>query len=93
MLREGGFTAIATHDERIIDHVLAFTQRHGIGHDRFELQMLYGVRPRYQLDLANAGHRVLIATPYGPHWYLYLMRRLAERPANLLWFATNVVKR
>ena len=93
MLLEGGFTAIATHDERIIDHVLAFTQRHGIGHDRFELQMLYGVRPRYQADLARAGRRVLVATPYGPHWYLYLMRRLAERPANLLWFATNVVKR
>ena len=93
MLTAGGFTAIATHDERIIDHVIAFTRRHGIGPDRFEFQMLYGVRPRYQIDLARAGHRVLIATPFGPHWYLYLMRRLAERPANLAWFATNLVKR
>ena len=93
MLTEGGFTAIATHDERIIDHVTEFTSRHGIQTDRFEFQMLYGVRPRYQIDLARAGHRVLIATPYGPHWYLYLMRRLAERPANLIWFATNIVKR
>jgi proline dehydrogenase len=93
MLTAGGFTAIATHDERIIDHVIDFTQRHGIGSDRFEFQMLFGVRPQYQIDLARAGHRVLVATPYGPHWYLYLMRRLAERPANLMWFAANLLKR
>ncbi len=93
MLLAGGFTAIATHDERIIDHVIAFTRRHGIGPDHFEFQMLYGVRPQYQTELVRAGHRVLIATPYGPHWYLYLMRRLAERPANLAWFAANLVKR
>jgi len=93
MLTESGFTAIATHDERIIDHVIDFTRRHGIGTERFEFQMLYGVRPQYQIDLARAGHRVLIATPYGPHWYHYLMRRLAERPANLVWFASNLIKR
>ena len=93
MLSEGGFTAIATHDERIIDHVLEFTQRNGIGAEWFELQMLFGVRPQYQLDLVRAGHRVLIATPYGPDWYLFLMRRLAERPANLAWFAANLVRR
>jgi proline dehydrogenase len=93
MLLGGAFTAIATHDERIIDHVIEFTQRHGIGTDRFEFQMLFGVRPQYQIELARAGHRVLIATPYGPHWYHYLMRRLAERPANLVWFASNLIKR
>ncbi len=93
MLLDSAFTAIATHDERIIDHVIAFTQRNGIGNDRFEFQMLYGVRPQYQIELARAGHRVLIATPYGPHWYHYLMRRLAERPANLVWFASNLIKR
>ena len=93
MLTEGGFTAIATHDERIIDHIIDFTQRHGIGNDRFEFQMLFGVRPQYQIDLVRAGHRVLIATPYGPHWYHYLMRRLAERPANVAWFAANLIKR
>lgn len=93
MLLDNAFTAIATHDERIIEHVIAFTRHHGIGTDRFEFQMLYGVRPQYQIELARAGHRVLVATPYGPHWYHYLMRRLAERPANLIWFATNMVKR
>jgi len=93
MLLASAFTAIATHDERIIDHVIEFTRRHGIGADRFEFQMLYGVRPQYQIELARAGHRVLIATPYGPHWYHYLMRRLAERPANLIWFANNLLKR
>ncbi len=93
MLLASTFTAIATHDERIIEHVIDFTRRNGIGTDRFEFQMLYGVRPQYQVELARAGHRVLIATPYGPHWYHYLMRRLAERPANLIWFATNMVKR
>ena len=53
-LRGGGYTAIATHDERMIDHALAFAEREGIGRDRFELQMLYGVRPQLQLDLARA---------------------------------------
>jgi len=93
MLLDNAFTAIATHDERIIEHVIAFTHRNSIGTDRFEFQMLYGVRPQYQIELARAGHRVLVATPYGPHWYHYLMRRLAERPANLVWFAANMVKR
>ena len=93
LLLNGGFTAIATHDERIIDHVVGFAARHGIGPDRFEFQMLYGIRPGYQVELVNAGHRVLVATPFGPEWYPYLMRRLAERPANLAWFAGNLLKR
>jgi proline dehydrogenase len=93
MLASGGFTAIATHDERIIDHVIAVTARDGIARDRFEFQMLYGIRPQLQLDLAKRGYRVLVATPHGPDWYHYLMRRLAERPANLLWFAKNLLRR
>ncbi len=93
LLLEGGFAAIATHDERIIDHVVDFAARHGLGPDRFEFQMLYGIRPGYQVELVKAGHRVLVATPFGPEWYLYLMRRLAERPANLAWFAGNLLKR
>ncbi|MGH2533007.1 MAG: proline dehydrogenase family protein [Thermomicrobiales bacterium] len=93
MLVEGGFTAVATHDERIIQHIIGFTERHAIGRDRFEFQMLYGIRPQLQRDLAARGYRVLVATPYGPEWYFYLMRRLAERPANLWFFLSNLVRR
>ncbi len=93
MLLEGQFTGIATHDEQIIEHVIAFAAKHGIGNDRYEFQLLYGIRQALQLDLVRRGHRVLIATPFGPDWYFYLMRRLAERPANVLFFAKNLVKR
>jgi len=93
MLLEGAFTAVATHDERIINHVREFADKHRIGNDRFEFQMLYGIRAQYQVDLVRQGLRVLIATPFGPEWYYYLMRRLAERPANVLWFAKNAVRR
>jgi proline dehydrogenase len=93
MLREAGHTAVATHDERMIDHALAFAEREGIERDRFELQMLYGVRPQLQTDLAGRGYKVLVATPFGPEWFPYLMRRLAERPANLLFFVRNLFKR
>lgn len=93
MLLSDPFTAIATHDEAIIDHVRNFAARNGLGNDHFEIQMLLGVRPQYQISLAQSGQRVLIAAPYGPHWYFYLMRRLAERPANLAWFASNMLKR
>ena len=92
-LRGGAYAAIATHDETLIEHCLAFTEREGIGRDRFELQLLYGVRPGLQLDLARRGYKVLVATPFGPEWYPYLMRRLAERPANLGFFARNLLRR
>ncbi|MDI3339280.1 MAG: proline dehydrogenase family protein [Sphaerobacter sp.] len=92
MLEECSFTAIATHDERIIQHVIDYTQRHGIGSDRFEFQMLYGIRPQLQLELARQGYRVLVATPYGSEWYFYLMRRLAERPANVLFLLRNLLR-
>jgi proline dehydrogenase len=92
-LTGGGYTAIATHDERMIDHALAFAQRQGIGRDRFELQMLYGVRPQLQLDLVARGYKVLVATPFGPEWFPFFTRRLAERPANLLFVARNLVRR
>ena len=92
-LRGGAYAAIATHDESLIEQCIAFAEREGIDRDRFELQMLYGVRPGLQLDLARRGFKVLVATPYGPEWYPYLMRRLAERPANLGFFARNVLRR
>jgi len=87
------YTAIATHDERAIEQTIALAERMGVGRDRFEFQMLYGVRPRLQLQLAQRGFKVLVATPFGPQWYPYLMRRLAERPANLLFVARNLVRR
>jgi proline dehydrogenase len=92
-LTGGAYAAIATHDETLIEHCLAFAEREGIGRDRFELQMLYGVRPGLQLDLLRRGYKVLVATPFGPEWYPYLMRRLAERPANLGFFARNLLRR
>src|SRR5581483_10572870 len=85
---EAAFTAVATHDERRIEKALAL----GAGPDRMELQMLYGVRSQLQLDLVQQGHRVLVATPFGPDWYPYLMRRLAERPANLLFFVRSALE-
>lgn len=92
MLTAGGFTAVATHDEALIEHVIAFTEREGIGRDRFQFQLLYGVRSKVQVDLVRRGYDVLVATPFGPDWYRYLMRRLAERPANVLFFARALVR-
>jgi proline dehydrogenase len=92
-LAGGGYTAVATHDERMIEETIALAERLRIGRDRFEFQMLYGVRSRLQLDLAGRGFKVLVATPFGPEWYPYLMRRLAERPANVLFVARNLVRR
>ena len=92
-LRGGGYAAIATHDETLIGRCLSFAEREGIARDRFELQMLYGVRPALQLDYVGRGYKVLVATPYGPEWYPYLMRRLAERPANVGFFVRNLIRR
>ena len=88
-LEGGAYVAVATHDETIIEHTIGL----GYPKNRFEFQMLYGVRPQLQLDLVARGFKVLVATPFGPQWYPYLMRRLAERPANVLFFAKNVVQR
>ncbi|MFO7573402.1 MAG: proline dehydrogenase family protein [Gaiellaceae bacterium] len=92
-LRAGAYVAVATHDERIIRHVLAFAEREGIARDGFEFQMLYGVRPALQRALVAQSYKVLVATPFGPDWFAYLMRRLAERPANLLFLLRNLVRR
>ena len=92
-LRGGAYIAVATHDERIIERIKAFTTREGIERDRFEFQMLYGVRSSLQRSLAAEGYKVLVATPFGPDWFPYLMRRLAERPANVLFLLRNLVRR
>jgi proline dehydrogenase len=93
MLVESGHTAIATHDERLIEHAIRFAGANRVGRERYEFQLLYGVRPQLQLDLAVRGFKVLVATPFGPEWYPYLMRRLGERPANLLFFVRSIVRR
>jgi len=93
MLGANSFTAVATHDERLIEHAIAYAAAHDVPRERFQFQMLYGVRPKLQLDLVARGFGVLVATPYGPDWYRYLMRRLAERPANLMFFARSLVRR
>jgi proline dehydrogenase len=92
MLLEAGHTCVATHDSALVQHTIRFAADHGIERDRFEFQMLYGVRPQLQLDLVRRGYKVLVATPYGPEWYPYLMRRLGERPANLLFFLKNTFR-
>jgi proline dehydrogenase len=84
----GAYVCVATHDESLIEHALRVAVR-----ERFELQMLYGVRPQLQLELVRRGYKVLVATPFGPRWYPYLMRRLAERPANLLFFLRALLRR
>ena len=93
MLSGTGHVAIATHDETLIEHAIRYSEEHVVPRERFEFQMLYGVRPQLQLDLVRRGYKVLVATPYGPEWYPYLMRRLGERPANLLFFAKNTFRR
>ncbi len=92
-LRDGAYIAVATHDEAIIRQVQAFAARESVPRDRFEFQMLYGVRPALQRSIAAEGYKVLVATPFGPDWYPYLMRRLAERPANVGFFLRNLVRR
>ena len=88
-----GYTAIATHDERMIRHAITFAEQHQIPRDRFEFQLLYGIRPQLQRALLGEGFTVLVATSYGTHWYPFFMRRLAERPANLLFLVRNLVRR
>jgi proline dehydrogenase len=85
-LLEAGFTAIATHDHKVIEYAVEFIKRHAIPDERFEFQMLYGVRPKLQAELLQRGYKVRLAIPFGSQWYPYLMRRLAERPANLFFF-------
>ena len=91
MLLSGGApTAIATHDEKMVDATLDFVREQGIDPRAFEFQMLYGVRRDYQRRIVDGGHRMRIYVPYGSEWYSYLMRRMAERPANLI-FVTRAV--
>jgi len=85
---QGLYTAVATHDERIIDSVVRFVEAHGVPKERFEFQMLYGIATSLQFRLVQQGYRVRVYTPFGEAWYPYFTRRIAERPANL-WFVVK----
>jgi proline dehydrogenase len=82
-LLNGHYTAVASHDEAMIDYTIGLVEEHKIPADRFEFQMLYGMRNQLQSDLVKKGYTVRIYLPYGEDWYGYFMRRLAERPANI----------
>jgi proline dehydrogenase len=92
LLRAGCYAAVATHDERLIEWTISLAEREGVTRDRFEFQLLYGVRSDLQLTLVHRGFKVLVATPFGPGWYPYLMRRLAERPANVAFLARSLLR-
>ncbi|MGP4112094.1 proline dehydrogenase family protein [Streptomyces sp. 4N509B] len=87
------YPMVATHDPRLLAIAQELAARHGHARGTFEFQMLHGVRAAEQRRLADAGHRVRVYVPYGTDWYAYFMRRLAERPANLTFFARSLLTR
>ncbi len=93
LLPSGVYHGIATHDEKMVEATCRFAKERGIGSDQFEFQMLYGVRRDLQKSLVAAGYRVRVYIPFGTEWYPYFMRRLAERPANLLFIARNFFRK
>jgi proline dehydrogenase len=86
------YLALATHDEKIIAWAKEYTTQHHIARDRFEFQMLYGIRSDLQRQLVVEGYTMRVYVPYGTHWYPYFMRRLAERPANAIFLISNLFK-
>jgi proline dehydrogenase len=91
LLDRGQYPAIATHDESLIKDTLAYAAAQKIPGERFEFQMLYGLRPRRWNELVAAGHRVRIYVPYGTHWFPYFYRRLRERRENVLFVLRNLL--
>ncbi|GHO43692.1 proline dehydrogenase family protein [Ktedonospora formicarum] len=92
LLSRGNFPAIATHDERILGLARMYVRDHGIAPDTFEFQMLYGIRNDLQSKLVKEGFNVRVYVPYGAQWYPYLMRRMAERPANLMFVVSGSMR-
>jgi proline dehydrogenase len=92
LLQRGNYPGIATHDEAMINATKRFATENAISRDRFEFQMLYGVRRDLQDRLVREGYRMRVYVPFGTQWYPYLMRRLAERPANVAFITGNVIK-
>jgi proline dehydrogenase len=89
MATSGVFCGIATHDEAIVEEMLRFVREQGVAKSAFEFQMLYGIRRDLQRRLAAEGFGVRVYIPFGTAWYPYFMRRLAERPANVVFLARN----
>lgn len=92
-LDNGNYTAVATHDDQIINFTKEYVKKKNIARDQFEFQMLYGIRTQTQLELAKEGYRVRVYVPYGNDWYGYFMRRLAERPANVAFVLKGLFKK
>jgi len=92
LLASGAYHAIATHDPRLLSATQTFAQAREIPRDSFEFQMLFGIRRQLQRDLLRQGFRVRVYVPYGEEWYAYFMRRLAERPANVLFLLRNLFR-
>ena len=92
LLLDGNYPGIATHDERMVRETKRFARDNQIESSRFEFQMLFGVRRDLQEKLVREGHRMRVYVPFGTQWYPYLMRRLAERPANVAFITGNVLK-
>lgn len=93
LLPSGIYHALATHDPRMIEAAIRFAAEQNITKDKFEFQMLYGIRTDLQTRLVRQGYRVRVYIPFGKDWFPYFMRRLAERPANLLFFTRNFLRR
>ena len=92
LLKAGAYPALATHDEAAIREFNAFAAANGVGKDRFEYQMLYGIRRDLQDSLRKEGYNVRVYVPFGDAWYPYFTRRLAERPANALFIVKSLFK-
>ncbi len=92
LLDKGNYPAIATHDERIIGEAFRYARERKIGPEKFEFQMLYGIRRDLQRRIVDLGYRLRLYVPYGTAWYPYFMRRLAERPANVLFVVRNLFR-
>lgn len=93
LLREGNYPGMATHDARLIEFIKRYAAKKSIGTEKYEFQMLYGVRRELQVELVQQGYNMRVYVPYGQEWYPYFMRRLAERPANVVFLVGNLMKR
>ncbi len=92
-LLNGNYTAVASHDDQIIEFTKEFVREHNIPRSQFEFQMLYGIRTQSQVDIAKQGYKMRVYVPYGNDWYGYFMRRLAERPANVAFVLKGMVSK